>query len=131
MAENVVPSSSPQEAAVSRLPGPALGSSLELSHQFSKWSVASERYFKSECQLEGSARCGRVVTGQLVLGLCAGQMVGGSARYGTWLVQVWPNPSTIPVSDQDPTRILHDDLWSRRLRGVELFSIVVVTGHGA
>ena len=46
------------EAAVSRLPGLALGDSLELSQQFSK-SVASERYLKSECELEGSARCGR------------------------------------------------------------------------
>ena len=30
---------------------------------------------------------------------------------------------TIPVSDQDPTRILHDDLWFRRLRGVEFVSV--------
>ena len=35
---------------------------------------------------------------------------------------------TIPVSEQDPTRILHDDLWSRRLRGVEFVSIEVITG---
>ena len=26
---------------------------------------------------------------------------------------------TVTASDQDPTRLLHDDLWSRRLRGVE------------
>ena len=67
LAENVVPSNSPQEAAVSRLPGPALGDSVELSQQFSKWLVASERYLKSESQLEGSAGCGWVVAtrGQL------------------------------------------------------------------
>ena len=37
---------SPQEAAVSRLLGPALGGSLKPSQQFSKWSVASERYLQ-------------------------------------------------------------------------------------
>ena len=56
LAENAVPSNSPQEAAVASLLGPALGDSLELSQLFSKWSVASERYLKSECQLEGSVR---------------------------------------------------------------------------
>ena len=35
---------------------------------------------------------------------------------------------TIPVSDRDPTRILHDDLWSRGLRGLEFFSSEVITG---
>ena len=29
---------------------------------------------------------------------------------------------TIPISDQDPARILHEDLWSRRLRGSALKS---------
>ena len=33
---------------------------------------------------------------------------------------------TIPVSDQDPTRIMHDDLWSRRLRGVEFVSVEAI-----
>ena len=35
---------------------------------------------------------------------------------------------TIPVSDQVPTRILHDDLWCRTLRGVEFVSVEVITG---
>ena len=35
---------------------------------------------------------------------------------------------TIPAADQDPTRILHDDLWSRRLRGIEFVSVEVITG---
>ena len=52
MTANVVPSNSPHEAAVSCLLGLALGDSLELSQQFSKWSVASKRYLKSECQLK-------------------------------------------------------------------------------
>ena len=34
----------------------------------------------------------------------------------------------IPASDHHPTRIVHDDLWSRRLRGVELVSTEVITG---
>ena len=34
---------------------------------------------------------------------------------------------TIPVSDQDPTRILHDDLWSGRLRGVEYVGVEEIT----
>ena len=45
--------------AVSGLLGSALGDSMELPHKFSKWSVASERHFKSVCEMEGSARCGR------------------------------------------------------------------------
>ena len=57
-AQSVFSSNSPQEAAVARLPGPALGGSVELSQQLSKWSVASERYLKSECEMEGSTRCG-------------------------------------------------------------------------
>ena len=48
--------------AVAILPGPALGDSLELPHLFSKWSVASERYNKSEWDLEGSAGRGRAAT---------------------------------------------------------------------
>ena len=35
---------------------------------------------------------------------------------------------SIPATDQDPTRILHDDFWSRRLLVVEFVSIEVITG---
>ena len=51
---------------------------------------------------------------------------------GTWqmLRKCAGELPTIPVSDQDPTRILHDDLWSRRVRGVELVSIEVITRQG-
>ena len=35
---------------------------------------------------------------------------------------------TVPASDQDPTRILHDDLWSRKLRVVEFVRTDVITG---
>ena len=61
VAQSPMASNSPQEVAVARLLGPALGDALKHSQMFSKWSVASERYFKSESQLEGSARRGRVV----------------------------------------------------------------------
>ena len=67
MARNVVFSNSPQEAAVSRLLGPAQGESLELSQQFTRWLASSERHFISGCELEGSAGCGPVAAarGQL------------------------------------------------------------------
>ena len=35
---------------------------------------------------------------------------------------------SVPASDQKPTRILHIDLWSRKLRVVEFVSIELITG---
>ena len=64
-AESRVPNNSPQEAAVASLLVPALGDSLELSNLFSMWSVASERYLKTECGFFfGCAKRGRAA-GQL------------------------------------------------------------------
>ena len=94
MAENAVPGNSPQEVAVAHLLGPAL---------------VPRSYLKSECKLEGSARCGlgggregpascfppeahtpperrRVCVGRAgspVQGECAGQTAGGEVLYGT------------------------------------------------
>ena len=68
-AEHVNPNDPPQDEVVTGLLGPALGDSVELSQLFSKWSVASERHPKSECEMEGSARCGRAAAarGQLAI----------------------------------------------------------------
>ena len=56
VAQSALPSNSPQEASVAHLLlGPALRDSLTLSQLFSTWSVASERYLKSECEVEGPA----------------------------------------------------------------------------
>ena len=35
---------------------------------------------------------------------------------------------SVSASDQNPTRILHNDLWSRKLRVVEFVSIELTTG---
>ena len=58
-AKHVIRVGSSLEKAVSGMLGSALDNSIELSHMFSKWSVASQCYLKSKCDMEGSARCGR------------------------------------------------------------------------
>ena len=166
VAQSALPSNSPQEASVAHLLGPALSESVALSQLFSKLSVASQRYLKSECEVEMSVICDRVAAarGQLpVFRLrpihlkrvdehAAGQVTfsGLVCRADCWrwsdawnvanamLVSsvnllissrnVRASCPRFPVSDQDPTRILHDDLWSRRLRGVEFVSFEVITG---
>ena len=147
-AENVVPNNSPQEVAVASLLGPALGDFFELRHLFSKWSVASERYLKSECELEGSVRRGwaAAARGQspiFRLKLVPLNLVDESASEGQghlfwafvqggllevkramergfcntgqfrksvdFLKECAGEVPSIPASDQDPTRILHED----------------------
>ena len=143
--ENVVPSNSPKEAAVARPPGQALADSFELSHLFSEWLVASERYVETECELEGSARRGRAVAarGRLPLfrlksiPLVQGRLLevkrfrergprntGQFRKSVDFLKKCAGELPTILASDQDPTRILH----SRRLRSVDFVSIEVNTG---
>ena len=102
-------------------------------------SLASERYRKSECQLEGSARCGRVVAtrGRVICSWACvpgrllevkgrverGKCICGQFRTSVDFLKKCAGELPIPVSDQDPTRILHDTLWSRRLRGVGFVSV--------
>ena len=139
---------SPQEAAVASLLGPALVDFLELPHLFSKWPMASECDLKSECELEGSARLGRAAaaTGQLPIFRLKPVLlkrINESASKGEGDLEVKRGMErclcnagqfrkaydflnkcaaelpSILASDQDPVRILHDDLWSRRLLAVE------------
>ena len=62
------------------------------------------------CKERGKCNCGQFRKFVEFLRKCAGEL------------------PTIHVSDQDPTRILHDDLLSRRFLGVEFVSIEVITG---
>ena len=117
VAQSALPSNSPQEASVAHLLGACVERFFGFVPAFSNWSVASERYLESECEVEGSAKGGRVASVRgppkfsleahspqesrrvrvrrampPVLGLCAGQTFGGEAMHGTRQMQLWPVP---------------------------------------
>ena len=91
---------------------------------FSKWSVASgwsegstvldlcagKLLEVNQCRERGKCTCGHFRKSVHCLKKCAGEL------------------PTVPASDQDPTRLLHDDLGSRRPLGVALVSVKVITG---